>query len=182
MTLLVLIAFGTSLTFLLVHILNPDKEPLPWRYYCTAPSTSTAPPSLYPSTSYLSHIKTLRNAATNPHPDFPPPDLDSIPPIGAFVGVFSLDSSFERRQLIRSTWAGHKRSRYGAGEGDGGFGTSRTIVRFILGVPSKDWERRIMLEMESTSSSLDRVDIFRFVDDWLTICVFDLRPQHLMTS
>lgn len=148
LTLLVLIAFGTSLTFLLMHILNPDKEPLPWRYYCSVPSTSTAPPSLYPSTSYLSHIKTLRNAATNP-PVFPPSDLDSIPPVGVFVGVFSLDSSFERRQLIRSTWAGHKRSRYGAGEGDGGLGTSRTIVRFILGQPSKDWERRIMLEMET---------------------------------
>jgi len=39
-----------------------------------------------------------------------------------------------------------------------------------------------MLEMECTSSSLDRVDIFRFVDDWLTICVFDSRPQHSMTS
>ncbi|KAF9651872.1 hypothetical protein BDM02DRAFT_3109981 [Thelephora ganbajun] len=151
LTLLVLIAFGTSLTFLLVHILNPDKEPLPWRYYCSVPSTSTAPPSLYPSTSYLSHIKTLRNAVTNPPPDFPPSDLDSIPPIGVFVGVFSLGSAFERRQLIRSTWAGHKRSRYGAGEGDGGLGTSRTIVRFILGQPSKDWERRVMLEMETYS-------------------------------
>jgi hypothetical protein len=56
--------------------------------------------------------------------------------------------------MIRSTWASHKRSRYGAGEGDGGFGTSRTIVRFILGVPSKDWERRVMLEMESASDLL----------------------------
>ncbi|KAF9787168.1 glycosyltransferase family 31 protein [Thelephora terrestris] len=149
LTLLVLIAFGTSLTLLLMHILNPDKEPLPWRYYCSVPSTSTAPPSLYPSTSYLSHIKTLRNAATNPPPDFPPPDFDSIPPVGVFVGVFSLDSSFERRQLIRSTWAGHERSRDGAGEGDGGLGTSRTIVRFILGQPSKEWERRVMLEMDT---------------------------------
>ena len=160
-----------------MHILNPDKEPLPWRYYCSVPSTSTAPPSLYPSTSYLSHIKTLRNTATNPPPEFPPPDLDTIPPVGVFVGVFSLDSSFERRQLIRSTWAGHKRSRYGAGEGDGGLCTSRTIVRFILGQPSKDWERRIMLEMESESCSLDPW----FVDYWLTISAFVSPPQPIMT-
>jgi hypothetical protein len=164
LTLLVLIAFGTSLTLLLMHILNPDKEPLPWRYYCSIPSTSTAPPPLYPSTSYLNHIKSLRNAATNPRPDFPPSDLDSIPPVGVFVGVFSLASSFERRQLIRSTWAGHKRSRYGAGEGDGGLGTSGTIVRFILGQPTKDWERRITLEMESKSDSLARLDIIGLVE------------------
>ena len=60
-----------------------------------------------------------------------------------------MDTSIERRMLIRSTFASHARSRNGAGEGDGGEGTSRTIVRFVLGQPRKDWERRIMLEMES---------------------------------
>ena len=60
-----------------------------------------------------------------------------------------MDSSVERRMLIRSTWAKHVRSREGAGEGDGGVATSRTVVRFILGKPQKDWERRVRLEAES---------------------------------
>lgn len=51
---------------------------------------------------------------------------------------------------MRTTWANHPRSREGAGLGDGGNGTSRTIVRFILGQPRKTWERRVQLEMEST--------------------------------
>lgn len=61
-----------------------------------------------------------------------------------------MDSAFERRMLVRTTWASHTRSRDGAGDGDGGAGTSRTIVRFILGQPRKEWEKRINLEMEST--------------------------------
>jgi hypothetical protein len=50
--------------------------------------------------------------------------------------------------LIRSTWASHPRSRNGAGHGDGGAGTSRTIVRFIMGQPRRTWERRVRVEME----------------------------------
>jgi hypothetical protein len=50
--------------------------------------------------------------------------------------------------LIRSTWASHVRSRNGAGDGDGGAGTSRTIVRFIMGQPRRAWDRRVRLEME----------------------------------
>lgn len=80
---------------------------------------------------------------------FPPDNLDDLPPAGLFIGVFSTDSAFERRMLVRSTWATHPRSRDGAGQGDGGVGTSRSVVRFILGQPRKAWERRIELEMES---------------------------------
>lgn len=71
-----------------------------------------------------------------------------MPPAGVFIGVFSIDSAFERRMLVRTTWASHPRSRDGAGPGDDGAGTSRAIVRFILGQPSKDWERQVKLEME----------------------------------
>ena len=81
-------------------------------------------------------------------PNFPPPDFDFLPPVGLLVGVFSIESAFERRMLVRTTWASHPRSRDGASPGDGGRGTSRTIVRFILGQPSKDLEHRIKLEME----------------------------------
>jgi hypothetical protein len=61
-----------------------------------------------------------------------------------------MDSSSERRMLIRSSWANHPRSRNGGGDGDGGAGTSRTVVRFIMGQPRKTWERRVRVEMERT--------------------------------
>ncbi|KAJ3991119.1 DNA polymerase phi-domain-containing protein [Lentinula boryana] len=75
-------------------------------------------------------------------------------------GVFSIDGQRELfviryfqdsrppLALVSPTWASHPRSKEGAGDGDDGVGTSRTIVRFILGQPRKDWERRTQLEME----------------------------------
>lgn len=66
-----------------------------------------------------------------------------------------MDSAIERRMLIRNSWANHPRSRNGAGVGDNGDGTSRTLVRFILGQPSKIWKRRIKLEMERKSFRLE---------------------------
>ncbi|KAI0308230.1 hypothetical protein B0F90DRAFT_1681188 [Multifurca ochricompacta] len=134
-----------STTFLLIHLLNPDKEPLPWRAYCTVPETSTDPPPLNAHPTFL-NISTVASAP--PMRPFPPSNFDSLPPVGVFVGVFSMDSASERRMLIRSTWASHPRSRNGAGDGDGGAGTSRTVVRFIMGQPRKTWERRIRVEME----------------------------------
>lgn len=146
LTLILLTIFGVSLTFLLIYILNPDKEPLPWRGYCTVPQYSTRPPSLeLPTTAQFPH-QLPKNFTP---PSFPPPDLDDLSPAGVFVGVFSMDNAVERRMLIRSSWANHQRSRDGAGEGDGGVGTSRTIVRFILGEPRSEWKRRIRLEMDS---------------------------------
>ncbi|KIJ22237.1 glycosyltransferase family 31 protein [Paxillus involutus ATCC 200175] len=143
--LLLLTVFAISLTLLLMYILNPDKEPLPWQAYCTIPQMTSLPPS---------HRTPLPYPYLNPLPDlfppnFPPDDLDSIPPAGLFLGVFSMDSALERRMLIRTTWAAHPRSRNGAGAGDDGLGTSRTVVRFILGQPRKGWERRIQTEMET---------------------------------
>lgn len=88
---------------------------------------------------------------------FPPDNLETLSPAGIFLGVFSMDTGFERRSLIRSTYASHPRSRNGAGEGDGGIGTSRTVVRFIMGKPRKDWERRVQLEMESAYALIDCV-------------------------
>lgn len=140
-------AFGISLTFLIIHILNPDKEPLPWRFYCSIPSNSTTPPAL--NTPYFALIPdTLPSNVSQLPPPFPPDDLDSLTSAGVFLGVFSLDSSVERRMLIRSTYASHQRSREGGAGGDEGLGTSRTIVRFILGQPSREWDRRVQLEME----------------------------------
>ncbi|TFK30418.1 hypothetical protein FA15DRAFT_580231 [Coprinopsis marcescibilis] len=129
-----------AITLLLMYILNPDKEPLPWRAYCTDTSLVPLSDTAHP----LQGILVERSSSS-----FPPANLDSLPPAGLFLGVFTVDSSFERRMLIRTTWASHSRSRNGAAEGDGGRGTSRTIVRFILGQPRKDWERRVKLEMET---------------------------------
>ncbi|KAH9952613.1 hypothetical protein BC827DRAFT_1148618 [Russula dissimulans] len=145
LSLLFFTILALSITFLLIHLLNPDKEPLPWRAYCTMPETSTQPPPLNAHPTFL-NISTVESAP--PMPPFPPSNFESLAPAGIFVGVFSMDSSSERRMLIRSTWASHPRSRNGAGHGDGGAGTSRTIVRFIMGQPRKSWERRIRVEME----------------------------------
>jgi hypothetical protein len=136
-----------------MYILNPDKEPLPWRAYCSVPSLvsplnrsgSQELPNIYPNTTTGQLL-----------PVFPPPDFDSLPPAGVFVAVFSVDSGFERRQLVRTTWASHPRSREGSGPSDSGFGTSRTIVRFILGQPRKNWEGRVRLEMESKFSTFSQ--------------------------
>ncbi|KAI0335219.1 hypothetical protein GY45DRAFT_1366804 [Cubamyces sp. BRFM 1775] len=146
LTLLFLTIFGVSLTFLLIYILNPDKEPLPWRGYCTLPQHSGGPPSLSLSSSALLQTPLPTNLTPSA---FPPPEFDMLAPAGVFVGVFSMDTAVERRMLVRSTWANHRRSREGAGDGDGGLGTSRTVVRFIMGQPRKDWERRVKLEMET---------------------------------
>lgn len=124
----------------LMWYLNPDKEPLPWRAYCSIPSPYSSP-----------HIPFISPKALPPvySPPFPPHNLDSLAPAGVFLGVFSYDASFERRMLVRTTWAGHSRSRNGAGAGDGGNGTSRTIVRFILGRPRDKYEPMVRMEMES---------------------------------
>ena len=147
LSLLFFTLLAVSITFLLIHLLNPDKEPLPWRAYCTIPEPSTDPPPLNVHPTFL-NISTV--ASSPPLPPFPPDNFESLPPAGVFVGVFSMDSSSERRMLIRSSWASHPRSRNGAGAGDGGAGTSRTVVRFIMGQPRKTWERRVRVEMERT--------------------------------
>ncbi|KZT30563.1 glycosyltransferase family 31 protein [Neolentinus lepideus HHB14362 ss-1] len=147
LTLLLLTILGIFITLLLIHILNPDKEPLPWRVYCSTPSPYNSERISLVNSGV--HIVPPVNEISYQPPSFPPDNLDLLPPAGILIGVFSLDSSFERRMLVRSTWASHPRSREGALDGDGGNGTSRTIVRFILGQPSGHLERRIRLEMET---------------------------------
>jgi len=133
-----------------MYILNPDKDPLPWRGYCSIPSMASPPES-----DHGLHLPSDLSFTGDNYPDFPPENFETLPPAGLFIGVFTVDSGYERRSLIRTSWASHPRSREGASEGDGGIGTSRTIVRFIMGQPSKDYERRIQLEMESAYSSLN---------------------------
>ncbi|KAG8922959.1 hypothetical protein FRC02_011499 [Tulasnella sp. 418] len=70
-------------------------------------------------------------------------NITHLAPAGVYLGVFSMDAAVERRMLVRTTWASHYRSRGVDGS------TDRTIVRFVLGKPRKEWERRIQLEMQT---------------------------------
>ena len=64
-----------AITLLIMHILNPDKEPLPWRAYCSVPSL--APPFDRPATPDLPHI--YPNTTTGQlSPSFPPPNAPSF--------------------------------------------------------------------------------------------------------
>lgn len=113
---LVLIAsFVTSVTKLIIYILNPDKEPLPWRTYCQK------------------------------QPSFPHAYADALAPVDVFVGVFSIDSAYERRHLIRSTYATHTLPV----DPHTGSPTSNVQVKFIIGKPRQAHARRVALEMET---------------------------------
>lgn len=114
-TLVLIISFLVSTTTLTVHVLNNDKAPLPWRTFC-------------------------QEQAPFPH------DLaDSLPPATLFVGVFSVDASYERRHLIRSTYLRHTKPVDPAT----GRPASNIQVKFILGRPRLNHARRVALEMET---------------------------------
>ncbi|KAK0550400.1 hypothetical protein OC846_003667 [Tilletia horrida] len=113
--LLLAIAFITGITKLIIYILNPDKEPKTWQYFCTSQD------------------------------DFPHKLADSLAPVDVFVGVFSIDSSYERRQLIRSTYATHTLPY----DVHTGAQLSNVQIKFILGRPRKIHARRVALEMEA---------------------------------
>lgn len=113
---LVLIAsFVASVTKLIIYILNPDKEHAQWRTYCQNQSS------------------------------FPHAYADALAPVDVFVGVFSVDSSYERRHLIRSTYATHELPL----DPSTGRPTSHVQVKFIIGKPRNAHARRVALEMET---------------------------------
>ncbi|KEI37533.1 glycosyltransferase family 31 protein [Mixia osmundae IAM 14324] len=108
-------AFVVSTTTLIKYILNPDKEPLPWRTMCQ---------------------------------DQRPFDhalADALPPVNMFVGVFSVDAAYERRHLIRSTYARHSKPL----DPKTGQPAQNIQLKFILGRPRKNHARRLALEMET---------------------------------
>ncbi|CAE6486243.1 unnamed protein product [Rhizoctonia solani] len=119
-TLLISLIFVFSIISVVRWITREDKYQLPWRSYCTL------------------------------EPEFPPAALalEFIPPVGLFIGVLSTAKGFQRRQLIRSTWASHPKSRGGVDGKSDLDGTSRTVVRFVVGAPSPSVERKLRLENE----------------------------------
>lgn len=112
--LLFVAGFVASTTLLIIYILNPDKEPWPWRSFC---------------------------AEQQP---FPHTLADSLAPVDVFVGVMTVDSHFERRSVIRSTYGAYTRPI----DPVTGLQSTNVQLKFILGRPSKKLERRIALEME----------------------------------
>ncbi|KAI7951314.1 hypothetical protein MJO28_006998 [Puccinia striiformis f. sp. tritici] len=113
--LLLFISFVVSLTIFLIHYLDTDKEPLPWRTYCQEQR------------------------------EFPHELADSLDPVNVFVGVFSVDSAYERRHLIRSTYARHSRPI----DPNTGQISHNVQLKFILGRPRLQHVRRVALEMET---------------------------------
>ncbi|OXG27857.1 hypothetical protein C367_02537 [Cryptococcus neoformans Ze90-1] len=150
--------FAITLTFTIKHILNPDKEALPWRQYCT-----TTYPSLY-SLQYPSdqpHTKLTLSPLSPDHPawpykpytsplwtaDMPQADLDAaLEPVGVLIGVFTTDAGLERRHMIRQSYASHWRSRRE--------GTEGMRIKFVMGRPRKRYEKAIQLEMEAFNDIL----------------------------
>jgi hypothetical protein len=81
----------------------------------------------------------LEQAAFHPH------SIASVAPVGVFLAIFTIDSGYERRMMIRNSYASHPSSRID--------GTERTILRFVMGRPRPEWERRVGLEMDSAYHS-----------------------------
>ncbi|PWN26667.1 hypothetical protein BDZ90DRAFT_232799 [Jaminaea rosea] len=77
--LLFVAAFIASTTLLIIFILNPDKQPKPWRSFCAQQQV------------------------------FPHAVADSLAPVDVIMGVMTVDSKFDRRSAIRQTYAKHTR-------------------------------------------------------------------------
>ena len=86
-----------------------------------------------------------------------------------------MDSGLERRMFVRTTFAGHNRSRVDDG-------TSRTIVRFIMGRPRPDWERRIQLETESESRTDFPSAVAPLTDAHRAVHIYALTNPEQMSS
>lgn len=113
-SLLLLGCFAATVTTFLVHVLSTDKLPIEWRKACQEQRP------------------------------FPHALADSLAPVNVFVGVFSVDAAFERRQLIRTTYVAHTKAIDPAT----GRPAPNVQVKFILGRPEKRYARRVALEME----------------------------------
>ncbi|KAH7335539.1 hypothetical protein B0J17DRAFT_670562 [Rhizoctonia solani] len=107
-TLCVLAAFITSLVLGIIYYVNSFKVSLPWRRYCL----ETAP--------------------------FPPANYSTLAPVGVFLGVLTVASGYERRMMIRESYAAHPASRIP--------GTERTVVRFVMGLPTGPDVQSIQIE------------------------------------
>lgn len=107
-------AFIASTTLLIIYICNPDKQPKPWRTFCA-------------------QQQPFNHAVA-----------DSLAPVDVIMGVMTVDSKFDRRSVIRQTYAKHTRPI----DPVTGEPLANVQVKFVLGRPRKQFARRIALEME----------------------------------
>lgn len=92
---------------------DPDKALAPWRKHCAM------------------------------QPSFLREDADRLAPVSLLVGVLTTADKFERRQVIRSTYASMTMPRSANGVPLG-----HIQVKFVLGRPRKELAERVALEME----------------------------------
>lgn len=112
--LLVFTVFGTLLGLQIKYILDPDKERMPWRAECAE------------------------------QPMFANKDIEHLAPVDLMVGVMSFDSSFERRHVIRNTYATMTAPR----DKHTGRVLGNVQVKFVLGRPRKRYAHHVAMEME----------------------------------
>jgi hypothetical protein len=166
-------AFAIGLTLTLIHILNPDKEPLPWREYCQADypryfalqlptrlATSTTGieeihqdeedpryvtlPAVSPD--YLLPINVSSAAwPFHPHNSIPWSAEDSSVDELAPVGVFLAVFTTDAAMERRNLI----RRTYASHARSRVNGTESVTLRFVMGQPRQHYERLVKLEMES---------------------------------
>lgn len=152
--------FAMVMTGTIKYILDPDKRALPWREYCQEdyptvyslqdPNSPTFPAdqthrSLAGSDLVLAPITPdsaqwpWPGSSHNPYTaDFAGEALDSIEPTTVFLGVFTVDNSVDRRNVIRETYGSHPNSLKPGSEG--------VRLRFIMGRPSTEWADAVEAE------------------------------------
>lgn len=104
----------TALVAEVRHMEDPDKALMPWRQYCAE------------------------------EPWFVNADVEHLAPVNLLVGVITVDEKFERRQVIRNTYASLTTPRHP----ETGQPLGNVLVKFVLGRPRKEYAERIALEME----------------------------------
>lgn len=146
---------GTAIGFTVKYILDPDKERMPWRDDCAL------------------------------QPPFVNADVDHLAPVDVFVGVMSYDRAFERRNVIRNTYAAMTLPH----DEQTGRPLGNVQVKFILGRPHKKYAESVALEMEmyndlvildaeETGSSYKTLSFFRWAAENATVPVLVPRDQH----
>ncbi|WVQ83825.1 hypothetical protein IAT38_005969 [Cryptococcus sp. DSM 104549] len=178
--LIFLAAFAVTLTFTIKHILNPDKEPLPWREYCTttyptlyslqdpsAPAPSvpldfSAPPKPIPTNSFAPPSSKLALTPLTPaHPAWPyRPHAHQ--PFTAESSQEELDAGLEPVGVlvgVFTTDAGVERRHmirqsYASHWRSRREGTEGVRVRFVMGRPRKAYAKAVQLEMEAFNDIL----------------------------
>lgn len=185
------IVFAVVMTGTIKYILDPDKRALPWRDYCQEdyptlfslqdPNSPLFPAdqthrSLAGSDLVLAPITPgsaqwpWPGSSHNPYTtDFAGEALDSIEPTTVFLGVFTVDHSVDRRNVIRETYGSHPKSLKPGSEG--------VRLRFIMGRPSPEWAERVAAENKK-HGDIVILDIDENMNNGKTYHYFSWAAEH----